>query len=967
MTNWNDHTLLLYWYRHRSAEAFKELASRHARMVYATALRVLRNAQDAEDILQESFLALARTRRPPTRNVAAWLHQRAYHAALNLIRARNRRSARDQEFVRTQSTSTKSEWDDIRDLVDEAVAGLPTSFRDPVVRYFFQQESHAAIAAALGVSRQTVTYRVGRGVALVRQRLSEKGVVVPAVAALVALVHENTAGALPTAAATEIGRIALAASPSPWAAAATCASGMGLKVAAALLVVGVGTAAVVGTQADEHAAPAPPVVVAQVDPAIAAPAEPSAPTPAALVVASASKDSPSEAAPTGSEVTPADKDPSRSASVSGRVILPDGRPFAGAKLELMGMVKIGAIESLEKSSAPPVFGLAPSPQSGVFGMSFDATTDEEGQFSISELFAGEYRVRITGPDGQGGEPDPKSSHFYLEAGEQKTGLEMVFGGEGTLRVSGVVTDSAGVPVPNVRVTCMRPVLRNTVSDEKGRFVLSALPEGTVVVSALASAPFAFQSEPAVVRAGETDVRVVLLRGASIEGRVIDAKTRQPIPSFKVTRLIGGWGSFDRSLADRNPTIDNPEGHFQFETQPGEVAIVAQATGYALAHIELNVEEGNHIDDLELALERSEGRITGLVVDDRGAPIPGAAIYLGDVPAGTMRATSSPATTSSADGAFTLEVPPVDVEFIGAYYPGYAPGGSVPGDPTRIVLKQAAKLYVEVRSAGEPVQNVRVYAYPAGIPGQRINTTAARANTGPDGRATVEEVAPGPVDLQLRFPSRRSRFLSLDIATGEEKSLSVDFPPAVAAVEGTVTANGVPVSGGVRLHVETEAGPETYDQSITSDGTFRISDVAAGPAWLSVNVEEGGQAYVDDVPLVPGEVTVLDVDATMTVAVRGTISGLQPGEAYSVLVYRGALNADDLADYRLTFDAMSGSANLSGIGGVGAYVIPLHQPGTYTIVLESYPTGRYWQKMYREISVMEIPESGEVVADFGSPQ
>ena len=53
MTELNDQTLLSYWYRNRNAEAFRVIASRHAQMVFATAMRILRNATEAEDVAQE--------------------------------------------------------------------------------------------------------------------------------------------------------------------------------------------------------------------------------------------------------------------------------------------------------------------------------------------------------------------------------------------------------------------------------------------------------------------------------------------------------------------------------------------------------------------------------------------------------------------------------------------------------------------------------------------------------------------------------------------------------------------------------------------------------------------------------------------------------------------------------------------------------------------------------------------------
>ena len=60
-----DRELLRAYSEQRSESAFKSLGSRHADLVYATALRGLSDAQAAEEVTQNVLIMLARRWRPP--------------------------------------------------------------------------------------------------------------------------------------------------------------------------------------------------------------------------------------------------------------------------------------------------------------------------------------------------------------------------------------------------------------------------------------------------------------------------------------------------------------------------------------------------------------------------------------------------------------------------------------------------------------------------------------------------------------------------------------------------------------------------------------------------------------------------------------------------------------------------------------------------------------------------------------
>jgi RNA polymerase sigma-70 factor, ECF subfamily len=80
---------LIYLLREEDADALDDLFDRYSRLVYAIALRVLKDAGEAEEIVQESFLYVyrkAQTFEPARGTAKVWIVQVAYS------RARDRRT-----------------------------------------------------------------------------------------------------------------------------------------------------------------------------------------------------------------------------------------------------------------------------------------------------------------------------------------------------------------------------------------------------------------------------------------------------------------------------------------------------------------------------------------------------------------------------------------------------------------------------------------------------------------------------------------------------------------------------------------------------------------------------------------------------------------------------------------------------------------------------------------------------------
>src|SRR5579872_3985509 len=75
-------------------DAFRVLVERHSRSLFRLAFRMTGNEQDAEDVVQESFLRAYRQlgKFDDRASFGTWLYRIAANCSLDLVRARKRRS-----------------------------------------------------------------------------------------------------------------------------------------------------------------------------------------------------------------------------------------------------------------------------------------------------------------------------------------------------------------------------------------------------------------------------------------------------------------------------------------------------------------------------------------------------------------------------------------------------------------------------------------------------------------------------------------------------------------------------------------------------------------------------------------------------------------------------------------------------------------------------------------------------------
>ncbi len=152
-------------------------------MVFSTCLRVTRDAHDAEDATQATFLTLAAKGRLHGEIQApeAWLRRVAHRLALDLIRSRKRRLARENLRSETTSEITPDVGSDLasasehKKILQEELAQLPAAYRMPLVLHYFGGLSRDEMAEQLRVRPNTLGVRLHRAREQLRKRLARRG------------------------------------------------------------------------------------------------------------------------------------------------------------------------------------------------------------------------------------------------------------------------------------------------------------------------------------------------------------------------------------------------------------------------------------------------------------------------------------------------------------------------------------------------------------------------------------------------------------------------------------------------------------------------------------------------------------------------------------------------------------------------------------------------------------------------
>lgn len=288
----------------------------------------------------------------------------------------------------------------------------------------------------------------------------------------------------------------------------------------------------------------------------------------------------------------------RGLDVTGRVVDADGEPIAGAKAQL-GVDRWGTGEP-------------------------EATSDADGRFVLKKCKPGRSLVTV---QAEGFSPQFRDVH--VGDGGQTTDVgEFQLEPGHVLRVR--VVDHDGKPVQGAFFAAdtwrgYRTLDFRVNTDAEGRVVWNSAPQDPVLCDLGKEGYMSVRNVS--LEAGEQEHVIPLPHRLTVQGTVIDAATRQPIPQFGLRHGLRWNGQRDAHWSGDAP-VPYTDGQFRYAFDnpiDGAFLLQAVAPGYLPASSRpIRPDEGDV--SLEFALQPGRG-LSGIVVDANGRPVANASVGL----------------------------------------------------------------------------------------------------------------------------------------------------------------------------------------------------------------------------------------------------------------------------------------------------------------------------------------------------
>jgi RNA polymerase sigma factor (sigma-70 family) len=665
-----DHQLLEQFALHRDGDAFAALLRRHGPMVLSVCQSVLHNLHDAEDAFQAAFLLLAQKAGSIHRReaVSSWLYRVAYHLAVRAQANAARRRVLEKKAVTMPSADPVLDMSlrEVRALLFEELQGLPDHYRAPLVLCGLEEKSLQEAARLLGWTKGAVKGKLERGRELLRARLRRRGFELPVGLAATAFVLHAASGKVSAALADStlravvevaagggvvsapVAALVQGASKSMFSSKAKIATILVLAISVAAVAFGVlrhpAAAADPPTPAQSQkekpktpedqpppgAQPKPgaeatldvrgrvldpdgkPVAGAKL---YLAPSMPDGPAPSEQTMSGADgrfrftvsrseleKDSTEKSVPQvmavaqgqgcdWAKVGPAEEEVIlrlvKDVPVSGRILDPDGKPVAGAKLTWWSMSAPKGDdlrEFLEEARKGYGIAFAKDWRGPLPGQPNVLTTGADGRFRLTGVgrerivrfyvegpaIATSYVMAVTRATEM--IVDPQGRHVY--------GATFDYVGHASRPIRGVVRDKeTGKPLAGVSVGHYHGGRPSALTDKEGRYELLGLVKGRQYVLEVKPADGLYfrrrlrlQDTPGL---GALTGDIELTRGVTVRGRVTD-KEGKPIAQARVEYHPLAGNTYANQMSDVSKpcaeTTTGPDGSYALTVLPGQGVI-----------------------------------------------------------------------------------------------------------------------------------------------------------------------------------------------------------------------------------------------------------------------------------------------------------------------------------------------------------------------------------------------------------
>jgi hypothetical protein len=423
-------------------------------------------------------------------------------------------------------------------------------------------------------------------------------------------------------------------------------------------------------------------------------------------------------------------------------------------------------------------------------------TDEQGEFSATNVLPRDYKLTALPPDTFGDGGHTGIEEISLSAGQVLDGLRLVYEVRPESTIAGRVVTQKGAPIEGARIAAHRITFPNTdagcQTDSDGRYTLYVLPEQRFGLAV--SHPNFTGETRFFVPAGSRDVDFTLAGRGGIAGRVVDGRTGRPVTRFTVSSGNYSFSSAHDVSDAWKEEFNDEAGLFLVEdVRAGEHRLSVRSEGYAPLAIESVTVRPDQLNDSVVARMTGGATLRGRVVSMEGAPVPDAKLKLTRIknfrllPPLESRGSNTLAQRTDSDGRFELALLSPLFEEITVVHPDY------PETTTPLLLTDGAVSSIEIVMTGLATVEGTVYLDGVPVAGQQVSAgldgmkVPPSGETDAQGRFRIEGVPEGEVFVRVSvIVGRTLRYAVSRVVTQKGYTSTVDLEVSA----GTASISGV---------------------------------------------------------------------------------------------------------------------------------------------------------------------------------
>jgi protocatechuate 3,4-dioxygenase beta subunit len=492
--------------------------------------------------------------------------------------------------------------------------------------------------------------------------------------------------------------------------------------------------------------------------------------------------------------------------------------------------------------------------------------------------------------------------------------------EPAVEITGRVT-RGGTGLENVRIFALSPSGEaSAVTGPDGSFTLTGLAAGQTRLMIRKEDDFVQDSRN--VTAPARDVAIEIPLGGRVTGRVVEKGSNKAITTFQagitVSRSGGGMMTMGPpQLRD----FTSEDGSFVLENVPaGAMVLVANSPGYAAGRMNVTIEEGKTLSDVELQLDTGV-KLTGRVTGGNGSPVADVTVRLMPSTTGGFSMSGMDRSTSTdSNGEYTLEALEAGEETVAFSHAKHAAAMrktvTLKGRETRLDVQLASGQVVKgtvVTEGGAPVAD-------ASIDIVSSSGSFSNARTNASGAFEVEGLTPG----RYRFAASKSGYA---VGVVEDVDISSGAPVRITlrtggTIYGRVT--GLTAAELESTQVEARSGRNSASAVVDASGNYRLEGAPIGTVQVSAQVlsrnRSGYKASsAQTVDVTAGSSQQVDIAFRGDIVIRGRVTR----------------NGTPLANAAVTFMGKGTSQRAMASGATdeqGMYSVDAVEEGEYTVMV-----------------------------------